>query len=46
MIYKQHGAKLQRLFRQQQTQQNTNQDSGRKDDGVVDADYEVVDDNK
>ena len=29
----------------QQAQQNTNQDSGRKDDGVVDADYEVVDDN-
>lgn len=46
-LYKQAGAQQgQADAGQQQTQQNTNQDSGRKDDGVVDADYEVVDDNK
>ena len=46
-LYKQAGAQQgQADAGQQQAQQNTNQDSGRKDDGVVDADYEVVDDNK
>lgn len=45
-LYKQAGAQQgQADAGQQQAQQNTNQDSGRKDDGVVDADYEVVDDN-
>ena len=47
-LYKQAGAQQQAQpdAGQQQAQQNNSQDSGRKDDGVVDADYEVVDDNK
>ena len=46
-LYKQAGAQQQAQpdAGQQQAQQNNSQDSGRKDDGVVDADYEVVDDN-
>ena len=46
-LYKQAGAQQQaQPDAGQQAQQNNSQDSGRKDDGVVDADYEVVDDNK
>ena len=46
-LYKQAGAQQgQADAGQQQAQSNSSQDSGRKDDGVVDADYEVVDDNK
>ena len=45
-LYKQAGAQQgQADAGQQQAQSNSSQDSGRKDDGVVDADYEVVDDN-
>ena len=47
VLYKQAGAQQgQADAGQQQAQSNSSQDSGRKDDGVVDADYEVVDDNK
>ncbi|WP_157153429.1 molecular chaperone DnaK [Brachyspira murdochii] len=46
-LYKQAGAQQgQADAGQQAQQQNNSQDSGRKDDGVVDADYEIVDDNK
>ncbi|WP_157148909.1 molecular chaperone DnaK [Brachyspira pilosicoli] len=45
-LYKQAGAQQGQADAGQQAQQNSSQDSGRKDDGVVDADYEVVDDNK
>ena len=44
-LYKQAGAQQGQADAGQQAQQNSSQDSGRKDDGVVDADYEVVDDN-
>ncbi|ADG70115.1 molecular chaperone DnaK [Brachyspira murdochii] len=45
-LYKQAGAQQGQADGGQQAQQNNSQDSGRKDDGVVDADYEIVDDNK
>ena len=45
-LYKQAGAQQGQADAGQQAQQNNSQDSGRKDDGVVDADYEIVDDNK
>ncbi|WP_157151612.1 molecular chaperone DnaK [Brachyspira sp. SAP_772] len=43
-LYKQAGAQ-QGQADAQQAQPDNSQDSGRKDDSVVDADYEVVDDN-
>lgn len=45
-LYKQAGAQQGQADAGQQAQPDNSQDSGRKDDGVVDADYEVVDDNK
>ena len=44
-LYKQAGAQQQADAGQQQAQPDNSQESSRKDDGVVDADYEVVDDN-
>ena len=44
-LYKQAGAQQGQADAGQQAQPDNSQDSGRKDDGVVDADYEVVDDN-